>query len=93
MMASRLRRLAPLISIALLAGALWILHRELAAHPPREIAGAIRALPWSAILLALGLTVAAYAFLPVYDAIGLRYAGRTLGAGRTWLVGGEPRLS
>ena len=87
MPASRLRWVLPLISIALLAGALWILHHELVLHPPREIARAIHELPRSPILLAFALTVAAYAFLPVYDAIGLRYVGRPLGLGRTMFAG------
>jgi len=62
---SRIRWMAPLLSVSLLAGALWLLHRELATHHPRDILQAMRAMPLSAILAAFGLTVASDAFLPV----------------------------
>lgn len=87
MTAPRLRRIAPLLSLALLAGALWLLHRELAAHHPRDILLAMRALPPRAILGAFGLTAASYAFLSVYDGLGLRYVGQRLGVRRTMFVG------
>jgi phosphatidylglycerol lysyltransferase len=83
----RLQRLTPLLSVALLAGAFWVLHRELAAHHPRDIARAIAALPTRTVLGAIGLTALCYLVLPLYDALGLRYVGRTLGARRTMLAG------
>jgi phosphatidylglycerol lysyltransferase len=83
----RLQRLTPLVSVALLAGAFWVLHRELAAHHPRDIAHAIAALPTGTVLGALGLTVLCYLVLPLYDALGLRYVGHPLGARRTMLTG------
>jgi len=81
------RRLTPLVSVVLLAGAFWVLHRELGTHHPREIGLAMRALPWTAIALAFALTGASYLFLPAYDALGLRYVGHRLGAARTMLAG------
>ena len=66
---ARLRSFAPLASVGLLAGALWVLHHELAAHHPREIILAVRSLPWRSVVAALALTVASYAFLPAYDAM------------------------
>jgi len=81
------KRLAPLISLALFAAALWVLHRELAAHPPREIAATIRAIPQHILWAALGLTAIGYSFLPAYDAIGLAYVRRKLSLKRTVFIG------
>ncbi len=83
----RLQHLTPLVSIILLAVALWLLHREFAAHHPRQIVGAIRAIPIGRVLAALGLTIASYAFLPAYDALGLQYVKQRLAYGRIMLVG------
>jgi len=82
-----LKRFAPLLSVGLLTGALWLLHRELAAHHPRDILSAVRALPLTAVFGALTLTAVSYAFLPAYDALGLRYVGQRLGLRRTMFVG------
>lgn len=83
----RVPRLLPLVSVALLAGALWVLHRELAAHHPREIAHAVAALPHATLLAALAVTALSYLVLPAYDALALRYLGRPLGLARTLLTG------
>jgi phosphatidylglycerol lysyltransferase len=83
----RLQRLTPILSVPLLVGALWLLHRELAVHHPRDILQAIRALPLSAVVTALCLTAASYAVLPAYDAIGLRYVRHPVGVARTMLAG------
>jgi phosphatidylglycerol lysyltransferase len=84
---TRIGRLVPLVSLPLLAGALAVVHRELAAHHPRDILLAIQALSPQALGAALLLTVIGYAFLPSYDALGLRYVGHPLGARRTLLAG------
>jgi uncharacterized membrane protein YbhN (UPF0104 family) len=83
----RLQRLIPILSVPLLVGALWLLHRELVVHHPRDILQAIRALPLSAVVTALCLTAASYAVLPAYDAIGLRYVRHPVGVARTMLAG------
>ncbi len=83
----RVQRLAPLVSVFLLAGAFWVLHRELAAHHPRDIARAIAALPTHTVLAALGVTALCYLVLPLYDALGLRYVAHPLGVRRTMLTG------
>lgn len=80
-------RLAPLLSLALFAAALWVLHRELTMHPPREIWRAIHAIPRLTLWAAIGLMALGYSFLPLYDAIGLAYVGRRLGLKRTGFVG------
>ena len=87
MSAPRLRRIAPLSSIALLAGSLWLLHGELAAHHPRDILQSIRMLSPGVMLGSVCLTAASYAFLSVYDGLGLRYVGHRLGVRRTMFAG------
>ena len=74
----KLRWLGPVFVVAMLALALYVLHRELHAYHYRDIVRIVRELPRSAILLSLGFTVLAYAMLPGYDAIALAYVGRPL---------------
>lgn len=83
----RLRRLLPLVSALLLAGAFWVLYRELTVHHPRDIWRAIASLPARRILLALLLTGISYLMLPGYDALAQRYVRHSVGVRRTWLTG------
>lgn len=83
----RLRQLLPLISIVLLAGAFWVLHRELTLHHPRDFWLAIGALPMRRILLALLLSALGYLILTGYDALGQRYVRHRVGARRTLFTG------
>ena len=71
-----LRRLTPLLILALLAGALALLHRELSAYHYEDVRRAIRALRGRQIEIALALTVVSYFILTAYDALALRYLGR-----------------
>src|SRR5688572_10607189 len=48
-----------------------------------QLTAAVRALPPESLALAGIATVVAYAVLPAYDALALRYVGRSLGARRT----------
>jgi phosphatidylglycerol lysyltransferase len=59
------------------------LREQLHALRYRELSAAVRALPRESVLLAVVATVLAYAVLPAYDALALRYVGRSLGARRT----------
>ena len=77
-----LRWLGPLVVLALLALALFVLHRELRAYHYRDIVRIVLGLQRSAIYAALGFTVLAYAMLPGYDAIALTYVGRPLSIAR-----------
>jgi Na+-driven multidrug efflux pump len=52
-----LRRLTPLLILALLAGAAWLLHRELGAYHYEDVRRAARALSGTALGWALALTV------------------------------------
>ena len=73
-----LRRLTPLLILALLAGAVALLHRELSAYRYEDVRRAIRALRGRQIEIALALTVVSYVILTAYDALALRYLGRPL---------------
>jgi phosphatidylglycerol lysyltransferase len=84
---ARIRRFLPLLSVLLLAGAFWVLHRELTVHHPRDIWGAIKALPARAILLGLLFSALGYLMVPGYDALGQRYVRHWVGLRRTWFTG------
>jgi phosphatidylglycerol lysyltransferase len=73
-----LERLVPLVAALLLAGAVWILHRELAHYRYREIREAIAAVPLDAVAAAVALTCASFVALMTYDFLALRYAGCAL---------------
>lgn len=76
---SRARHLLlPVVGAAVLAGALWLLGRELKGYDVHEIARLIRALPPWRIAVAVALTALNYAVLTAYDALALRYAKETL---------------
>ena len=81
-----LRRLTPLLILALLAGAVALLHRELSAYRYEDVRRAIRALRGRQIEIALALTVVSYVILTAYDALALRYLGRPLAYRRTALA-------
>ena len=77
-MTSRLRRLAPLLSAAVFAAALWTLHHELKRFHYQDVAAYLRGLPAADVGWALLLTAGSYLLLTVYDLLGFRYAGRPL---------------
>src|SRR5262245_60966905 len=80
------RALAALVAVVFFAGALFVLHRELSRYDFGQILAAARATPRARVLAALLLMVASYAVLTLYDVLGLRHAGRSLGYGRTALT-------
>jgi len=77
------RWLVPAIAVTLGGLALLSLHAQLHAFRYRQLAAAVRSLPARSLLLAGALTLVAYAILPAYDALALRYVGRPLGWRRT----------
>lgn len=81
-----LRRLTPLLVVALLAGAALLLHHELRAYHYDDVRNALRAMPRSSILIALLLTAVSYWILTGYDALALRYLQRPLPYHRTALA-------
>ncbi len=64
--------------LALFLVALWILHREVAGVHFADVVMQFRAVPWNAVLIALGFTFASYAALSGYDWLALRYIGHRL---------------
>lgn len=68
-----LRWLTPVLVLALLAAAAWVLHNELREYRYHDIVRHIWAIPTPTVVLAIVLTLAAYATLPGYDALGLAY--------------------
>ena len=81
-----LRRLTPLLILALLAGALALLQRELSAYHYEDVRRAVRMLKGRQIEIALGLTFVSYLILTGYDALALRYLGRPLAYRRSALA-------
>ncbi len=69
-----LRRLAPFASVVFFAVALWLLHNELGRLRYREVLRFVQSLPRARVWAALGLTVAGYLALSLYDALALRYS-------------------
>ncbi len=67
--------LQAIVPLALLVVALWVLHRNLKTVSWREILTYFRTLPLGNVGIAIGITIAAYLVLTLYDFAGTRYAG------------------
>jgi phosphatidylglycerol lysyltransferase len=78
-----LNRLGPLLAVALFAGAIAILHHELAAYGYRDITRAAEAVGGAQLGWAIALTALGYAVLPGYDAMALSYIRHPLPLRRT----------
>src|SRR5262245_35942860 len=85
-MSLHLRRLAPLLVLALLAGAALLLHHELRAYHYDDVRRALEATAPRQVLIALVLTALSYWILTGYDALALRYLERPLPYRRTALA-------
>jgi phosphatidylglycerol lysyltransferase len=79
----RLDPIWPFVAAAVFAGAIALLHRELASYTYRGIMRSVSAVAPSRLGSALGLTILAYAALPGYDLMALSYIGRPLRLRRT----------
>ena len=79
----RLDQIWPFVAAAVFAGAIALLHRELASYTYRGVMRSVSAVTPSRLASALGFTVLAYAVLPGYDLMALSYIGRPLRLGRT----------
>ena len=73
---------ATLFGLLLLLGAIWVVQREFRNLSFADVRAAMLAIPLSALWLAGGLTVTAFAVLGLYDWLGARYAGRPSSFGR-----------
>jgi uncharacterized membrane protein YbhN (UPF0104 family) len=74
----RLRLLGPLIGVALLAGAAWVLLRELHELTLQDMVREIRSFPPGRLLASLGLSILGYLALAAHDLIALPYLGHRL---------------
>ncbi len=71
-----------LLPAALLAAAAWALRRELHGFHFRDLEAGLAAVPGATLWLAAAVTALDYLLLTAYDLLALRYAGRSLPAGR-----------
>ncbi|HNP36516.1 MAG TPA: bifunctional lysylphosphatidylglycerol flippase/synthetase MprF [Woeseiaceae bacterium] len=78
--------LGPIVSIAMLLVALWLLHRELAGLSRAEIVDHVQSIPLFALLLAVLFAGCGYLVLTVYDAMALRYLGKSFPYWRSALI-------
>jgi phosphatidylglycerol lysyltransferase len=80
------RALAPylgsLAALLLFAGALWLLHHQVAAYRAADVRHALRALGWGQIAGALALAALSYAVLTLYDVLAFRHLKKRLPYGR-----------
>ncbi len=72
------RWIGPAAVLVVIGVSLWLVHGELKSFRYHDISRAMFAIPLWRGVAALALTAASYATFPVYDAIALRYAGRSL---------------
>jgi phosphatidylglycerol lysyltransferase len=69
---------SPAVICAVFVAATVVLRRELLAYSYHDVLSDLWSMPTSRLLLAIGATIAAYAVLPGYDWLALRYVGRRL---------------
>ncbi len=86
MTTKQLRLIVPLFTLAIFAVMLWVLYQQLAELDWPAVGRRLLATPGPQLAVVLGLTALAYAVLPAYDFLGLRYVGRKVAAGRVMLV-------
>ncbi len=82
----KLRKLIPLLGIALFIVSVAVLIREIGRYTISDIADKIGAIPLSRFLMAVVFTFLAYANLTLYDLISSLHLGVKKGYGRTALV-------
>ncbi len=80
------RVLPAVLTVALAAVGILVLHHELRRYRYRDIATAVQSLPASAVAIAIALTASSYVVLTWYDRLALRYVGRPLPAPRVTFV-------
>ena len=75
--------LAPVISLAIFALVIYVIHRELAQLHLRDVLAHLTAIPTPALLLAAAFTALSYWLLGFYDRLALQYVGKTVNYSRT----------
>lgn len=82
----RLKRLLPLLVLAVFIAAIWVLHRSIAQFHYHEITASARAIPFKNLFLAFVLTAAGYLVMAGYDLLALKYLRQPLQRGRILLA-------
>ena len=77
-----LRHLPPLLGVALLIGAVYVVQREFRSLRISDIHRAIVQIPERSLAIAFGWTLVAYGVLTFYDRLGTYYAGRAVSYAR-----------
>jgi uncharacterized membrane protein YbhN (UPF0104 family) len=77
-----LRHLPPLLGIALLVGAIYVVQREFRHLRLKDIEGALAAIPVKALVFSFVWTILSYFILTFYDRLGTIYAGHKVSYGR-----------
>jgi phosphatidylglycerol lysyltransferase len=73
-----LHRATPILFVALLGAAIWLIHRELGAYHYEDVRRSLAAIPRRQLGWALLLTALSYWTLTGYDVLALRYLGCAL---------------
>jgi phosphatidylglycerol lysyltransferase len=81
-----LAAIAPIVGLGLFAGAIAILHHELAAYHMTDVVGHLEAIPARQLGTAMFLTGASYLALTGYDLLAFRWIGRALALRRIALA-------
>lgn len=81
-MKSILKKLTPFISIIFFGAALWFLDQQLRHYQVSEITAELADIPNHYIAISLLLSFLSYIVLTAYDALGVRYIGEELEAGK-----------
>lgn len=79
-------KVAPVLILLLVLGALWLLHRELSHYHLQDIEKSLATMTWGQLGLATTLTCLSYGVLVGYDWIGVQAIGQTLPLGRIALA-------
>jgi phosphatidylglycerol lysyltransferase len=77
--------LGSIAALVLFAGALWLLHHQVASYRAADVRHALHALGWGQIAGALALAALSYAVLTLYDVLAFRHLEKSLPYGRVAL--------
>jgi uncharacterized membrane protein YbhN (UPF0104 family) len=77
-----LRHLPPVLGVALLIGAIYVVQREFRHLRMKDIGAALAAIPLSALVFSFVWTVLSYFILTFYDRLGTIYAGHKVSYGK-----------
>ncbi len=79
---SWLKHLPPMLGVALLIGAIYVVQREFRHLKLQDIEHALSAIPASALVFSFTWTILSYFILTFYDRLGTIYAGHKVSYGR-----------